>query len=214
MSKINSPILRLPIKVDVDKLNSLFEEKEIYNLFREDEATLSLVNSGQGGDPWRDGTTFKVIEDNEEFPFSEGDFTNVNDELRQTYFDKCYQGVRDYINNRTGRVRIFKRVPQSSSSLHCDLDVRLHLALKSDSRSFLIFPELGVFNIPVDGHFYLVDTTIEHFAVNTSYDLDRVHLIIDTYCGFREKRGLEDEIILAAKNLFNEVSMRPGVESC
>ena len=209
-----SPVLKLPVQVDVERLLNELLNVQLMERFQANEMTLSLVNRGLDEDPWRSGTTLRVIEDADEFPFSEADFKFINEPLQGSYFEHCYQQAQEILNRRAGRVRVFKRIVQTSSSLHQDLDVRLHLALQSNPGAFLVFPGEGLFQIPVDGHFYLVDTTRPHFAVNANDHEDRLHLIFDTYCGFPEKRSLSDKILSSAQSLFHEIAERPGVEPC
>lgn len=209
-----SPVLKLPLKVDVEKLNSVFEKKGVFEKIGTDDGTVSLVNSNKGLDPWRDGTTLKVLAQDEEFQFSEGDYVHVNEPLKGSYFENIFKMLRGFSRERTGRVRLFRREVQTSSSLHRDLDVRFHLALKSTENAFLVFPDKGVFHIPVDGHFYLVDTTVPHFAVNTDSSRERVHMIVSTWCGFREVRGNDDQIVQAARQLFNDFATLHGGASC
>ena len=206
-----SPVLRLPLKVDSQRLSALFEESGIYNRMAECNS-VSLVHRNGAADPWMDGVTPQTLSCGQQFSFSEGDFSILNPGLPGSYFQECHQLFKHATSSRVGRIRLFSRHPQTSSSLHRDLDVRLHLALASNQDSFLVFPQIGVFHIPSDDHIYMVDTTRPHFAVNTHTSQHRIHLVCNTYCGFREERTREGEITAVARELFKKTALTPDVD--
>lgn len=199
------PVLKLPIQFDIDRLNKVFEKQGVFDRFGE-SGTISLMHRLGVEDPWSDGVTNAVLKPEQPLYFSEADFTQFNPGLEGTYFNMCYNILSGQFKGKIGRIRIFKRDPQTSSSLHQDLDVRFHLSLQTNSSSFLVFPELGIFQIPADGHVYLVDTTRPHFAVNASSTYSRIHLVCSTYSGVFEHRDNQDQIISAQRCFFSQIA--------
>lgn len=107
----------------------------------------------------------------------ETDFKFFLKEFKNTYFYSIYQEISKEFN--IGRVRAMTLKPKSCYTFHVDLYPRLHLALLSDSNICGLIHDEKVFRIPVDGRVYLVDTTLEHTAFNSSFDFFRTHLILD-----------------------------------
>lgn len=204
MKKSLSPIFKLPFQIDSEQLLKLLHEKNI--LCRLTSAgNLSLMHREGAEDPWLDGLTKTVLTANEEIPFSERDFKKFNPGLNDTYFEACQHFFERALLKRLGRVRLFQRFPQTSSSLHRDLDVRLHVALKTNKNAFIVFPDSGIFQIPNDGHIYLVNTTMPHFAVNTDPIHERLHVVCSSYCGFVEERKDEARILSSNLELFRSI---------
>lgn len=204
MSSGVSPIFRLPFQIDKNLFLNLLHEKGILNYMNE-AGTLSLVHRLGAENPWFDGVTKMALNSGEDIPFSEADFKYFNPGLEGTYFEDCHKIFNELLSDRVGRVRLFRRTPQTSSSLHRDLDIRLHVALVSNKNSFLVFPDIGVFHVPDDGFIYLVNTTIPHFAVNTDPLHERLHVVCSSYCGFLEDRKNEDRIIQSNQDLFKNI---------
>ncbi len=205
MSSNNAPVIKLPFFFDVDRINQVFESQGIFNRFN-GGSTISLMHRQGVSDPWLDGLTSAVLKKEQPLYFSEADFTQMNPGLEDTYFQWFYERLTEQFRGMLGRIRIFKRDPQTSSSLHHDLDVRFHLALKTNPAAFLVFPETGVFHIPADGHVYLVDTTRPHFAVNANTLQSRNHIVCSTYCGIEEQRSNEQALIHTQRKFFLEMS--------
>lgn len=200
-----SPVLKLPLQVDLQRLNEVFNGQGVYSKIG-DTGTISLMHRKGVEDPWLDGITKSVLKKNDPLSFSEADFNQYNPGLAGTYFESVYRQLSEKFIGKIGRVRLFKREVQTSSSLHQDLDVRFHVALHTTPGSFLVFPNEGVFKIPADGHVYLVDTTRPHFAVNADPNSVRIHMVCSTYCGFLEHRDREEEILKQQRAFFSQIS--------
>jgi hypothetical protein len=204
MKHTANPIFKLPLQIDREHLLGLLREKDILNRMTA-AGTISLMHRPGTSDPWFDGITKIALLSGEDIPFSENDFKIFNPGLEATYFETCHQLFDQALLGRLGRVRLFRRLSQTTSSLHRDLDVRLHVALETNINSFLVFPDIGVFQIPADNHIYLVNTTIRHFAVNTDPTQERLHLVCSSYCGFLEHRTNEDRILSSNRELFRQI---------
>lgn len=199
-----SPIIKLPIRFDIDLLNQDFDKIGIFEKLGEINS-VALMHRHGALDPWSDGITTATLKKDQPLYFSEADFNQFNPGLSESYFRYVHDELAHEFKGRLGRVRLFRREPQTSSSLHQDLDVRFHIALQTNPAAFLVFPELGVFHIPADGHVYLVDTTRPHLAVNGSSSLRRLHIVFSTYCGIQEHRSNEKLIIEAHRSFFVKV---------
>jgi hypothetical protein len=105
------------------------------------------------------------------------------------------QQIHELENNlgiKTGRVRFMNLPPRRGLSVHRDLEVRYHLVLKTNTKSFMsLSSDMNVeypsdlpvtalcFNMPQDGHWWRVDTTQTHWVYNGG-DTNRIHLVV---CG-------------------------------
>ncbi len=105
----------------------------------------------------------------------ESDFTEFNENLTHTYLYQIYKQFP-----RIGRFRIMRIKPITCYSIHKDNNPRIHIALKTNPNAYFIFPEDNeVFQIPVDGYAYRVDTRRTHTYINGSRTEDRIHLVLD-----------------------------------
>ena len=84
------------------------------------------------------------------------------------------------------RARFAKISPGFSIKPHIDYDltygIRIHLAFKTNTKSFVAVKthadrDFIKYHIPVDGHFYFLNTGFKHYAENFG-DSDRVHLVL------------------------------------
>jgi hypothetical protein len=84
-----------------------------------------------------------------------------------------------------GRVRYMLLPEKTGLTVHTDMEIRYHYALRTTPNAF--FGEVvsdgevsaKCYNIPSDGYFYRVDTTRPHFVYNGSRE-PRIHLVITT----------------------------------
>ena len=85
---------------------------------------------------------------------------------------------------RLGRVRLMRLLPKTGLSVHADNSIRYHFVLDTNLHSFISYiPDnsgniktIG-FHLPRDGHFYKVDTRLEHYVYNGGRT-PRIHLVI------------------------------------
>mgnify|MGYP006241490137 FL=1 len=73
------------------------------------------------------------------------------------------------------RTKFFKMKPYQCYSYHRDQTKRLHIPIITNDKCFLVVDD-EVVRTPVEGNFYVIDTTKIHTAVNASFK-DRIHLI-------------------------------------
>lgn len=75
------------------------------------------------------------------------------------------------------RTRLMWLGPKACYSLHKDLYKRIHIPLITNDQCFFIFKKGIVQHVPV-GYSYLIDSTLEHTAMNGSNSW-RLHLVGD-----------------------------------
>jgi hypothetical protein len=142
-------------------------------------------------DPWSDAVG--SLND----PITRARLSNEVDFTEWTVDNTWYvrQQIHELENNlgiKTGRVRFMNLPPRRGLSVHKDLEVRYHLVLKTNAKSFMSLSsdvnidyssDLPVtalcFNMPQDGHWWRVDTTKTHWVYNGG-DTNRIHLVV---CG-------------------------------
>lgn len=81
-----------------------------------------------------------------------------------------------------GRIRFMRSMPKTGLSMHIDDEPRYHLVLRTNPSA--IFGECYknsvvrsiCYHLPLDNHWYTVDTTREHFVYNGGW-IPRVHLV-------------------------------------
>jgi hypothetical protein len=152
-----------------------------------DEATFLLERYGSGTSQLclthRPGATDKLFDgigslydfDTNRVLAREQDFTVFNSELTHTYLYEIYRSF-----SNLGRFRIMRIKPVTCYTVHRDNNPRLHLALKTNSKAYFIFPDdNAILQIPVDGHVYWADTTRHHTYINGHRSEDRIHLVMD-----------------------------------
>ena len=72
--------------------------------------------------------------------------------------------------------------PFKALDLHRDFDRRWHIALFTDPACLMIdFEDNKTYHIPSDGYVYNVDTTKLHIALNSTNNINRVHLVVSQY---------------------------------
>lgn len=77
-----------------------------------------------------------------------------------------------------GEARLLKLKSGDTYTAHTDPDDRIHLAILTNQYSYLLdLSNEQMYNVPVDGHLYEMDTSRVHIAANFGGD-DRVHLNI------------------------------------
>ena len=112
-------------------------------------------------------------------------FTNLNNNFKNTIWEKIWESLKNYSEYNICRMSIRKMKHGTSLLFHKDYTIRWHLAMKTNSFAFMTFLDknnnnLLNFNIPSDGYIYFTNTTIWHTAVNAGSE-DRYSLIISTY---------------------------------
>jgi len=115
---------------------------------------------------------------------NEIDFVNWNSQVNN-YLVNLIEKVVIKNNFRLGRVRIMRLLPKTGLTYHYDTEKRIHLVIKTNPGAFIFTSapnelEYGTvgYHLPLDGNFYLVDTTLPHFVYNSG-TTERIHLVIN-----------------------------------
>lgn len=83
-----------------------------------------------------------------------------------------------------GRIRFMRAMPKTGLSMHFDLEQRYHLVLETNPSAIFAecFRDSDIrctgYHLPMDGHWYRVDTMREHFVYNGGWT-PRIHLVAD-----------------------------------
>lgn len=142
---------------------------------------LSLTHRIGAEYPWYDAngslydrTTGKFID--KETSFTE--WNSVGD-----YTKNVIEGLKEFAGVNFGRMRYMRLMPKRGLSVHRDFDARYHFVLKTNQFSYFALAESDgdslarCYHIPMDGHFYKVDTLREHFVYNGDSE-PRIHLVL------------------------------------
>ena len=122
---------------------------------------------------------------------SESDFSVWNLD-RTSYIRQQIEILESKYNFKSGRVRIMRLLPHCGLSVHRDDEVRYHLVIKTNHRSYIAHnvvdnnPDRSVlpttaacYHIPRDSTWYEVDTREVHWVYNGGSE-ERIHLVV---CG-------------------------------
>lgn len=112
----------------------------------------------------------------------ESDFTEINPAVPE-YTKKTLQRLSSDLGVKFGRIRYMRLMPKTGLSIHADDEQRYHFVL--DTNPYALFGRYtggpntvaDCYHIPMDGHFYKVDTTQHHFVFNGGWE-PRIHLVI------------------------------------
>lgn len=113
---------------------------------------------------------------------TEYDFTEWNKQVPAPLV-KIIKDLAEAEGFQIGRVRLMKLVPKSGLTVHYDKETRFHLVLETNPFSYIATTtnehgyDAVCQHIPADGHFYHIDTTLEHFVYNGGRT-ERIHLVI------------------------------------
>lgn len=107
-----------------------------------------------------------------ESKLEESDFQHLCTQFQRTEFETIYNLLEErYV---LGRVRLMLLKPKTCLSWHTDTSKRLHYPIKTQKGCFMNVN--GELNEMLQDNWYLIDTTVEHTAVNASKE-DRIHLV-------------------------------------
>lgn len=176
---------KLNLTSDVDQINtdlSLILEK--YSSW-EPKNQIGLRHSSHGSsnvDQWKDSTGWTYNTITKERLSKESDFNCWNDDI--PLYTKLAITQLAELENITawGRIRFMRLMPKSGLSMHKDDGFRYHFVLETNPSC--IFGEcfssgeirtIG-YHVPLDGHWYKVDTSREHYVYNGGWT-PRIHLV-------------------------------------
>jgi hypothetical protein len=138
---------------------------------------------------WKDATGSLYDREHNIYIGKEKDFTVWNIDS-DSYIRQQIENMMEGIVN--GRVRLMNLTPKKGLSVHKDLEVRYHYVLKTNKKSYIchnpsrssqvddnIPISAFCYHMPMDNHWYKVDTRETHWVYNGG-ETDRVHLVV---CG-------------------------------
>lgn len=109
-----------------------------------------------------------------------------------SYIRQQIESIEEEYNFKCGRVRIMRLLPHQGLSVHKDLEVRFHLVLKTNPKSYIAhrviennsersqLPTAAIcYHLPMDGKWYQIDTREVHWVYNGG-ESERIHLVV---CG-------------------------------
>lgn len=172
-------LLKLDLQtVEIEKIQ-IEVEKIIANVGFTLENQICLTHSHVCQNKWHDGAgslyysnvTKKTLREHIQ---QEKDFSIFNQELKGSYLETIYLMVANQFT--VGRTRIMHLPPRYSMTWHKDLTKRIHLAVQTNEHARLLFED-GCCHVPLDGNFYMADTTKPHSSMNGHKHASRYHLL-------------------------------------
>jgi len=151
---------------------------------------VSLTHRLGSPDIWADGTGSLYDGVKGEMRGNEGEFNqwNIDDSW---YVRQQVENLKNTLSMNIGRVRFMRLLPKCGLTIHNDNELRYHLVLKTNPRAYIAqkyvaddsdsdVPTLGKsYHLPLDGHWYQVDTRRVHWVYNGGKE-ERIHLVV---CG-------------------------------
>lgn len=170
-------ITKLDLSVDLDKvLSDLDFITELCPWVKSNQIGL---RHRPGENPWTDAHGGLIDKSTGIRRAYEKDFTEWNP-LIPIYLKGCLEQLKDHCKINLGRIRIMRLLPNRGLSVHNDNEVRFHLVLKTNLKSYFFEVNDNTpvgYHIPADSHFYMVDTRKTHFVYNGG-DSERIHLVV------------------------------------
>jgi hypothetical protein len=116
------------------------------------------------------------------FTGKESDFNQWVDSVPE-YTRKRIEDLELYHDIKFGRIRYMRLMTKTGLSVHFDTECRYHYVLDTNINSFFgekTDGELAArcYHLPTDSHFYIVDTTRNHFVYNGGWE-PRIHLVLN-----------------------------------
>lgn len=115
----------------------------------------------------------RYIEEPREDLVPENQFSELNPDFKNTYFEHVYNEL--CARFPIGRTRILSKPQYNCNSWHRDPEPRIHIPITSNPGSLFIVNH-HVTHLPADGSVYFTDTRGYHTALNGG-DVNRVHLV-------------------------------------
>ena len=132
--------------------------------------------------PWLDASGSLINPITGEVKGTEYEFTQWNERTPSPLITAIEQ-LASQEGFQIGRVRIMKLDPKTGLTVHYDQEQRYHLVIETNPYSYFgtTSNDNGYasvcYHVPADGHFYKVDTRLEHFVYNGGRQ-PRIHLVI------------------------------------
>ena len=141
--------------------------------------------------PWEDATGSLYNRTDGSWRGKESDFTEWN--IPSTATQTAIKQLQEYLGGITfGRIRWMRLPPKTGLSVHKDQELRYHLVLQTNPRAYIAHETSDVdplrstiptaaaaYHLPLDNHWYQVDTRQIHWVYNGG-NTERIHLVV---CG-------------------------------
>lgn len=112
--------------------------------------------------------------------FEDTDFTILNPELEDMEIGKIYKVFSEKYT--VGRYRLVSLPPKYCYGWHYDLERRIHIPVITNPGAFIITDDEKATHLPADGSSWLFTANnCYHTAMNSSYDEDRIHLLLNIW---------------------------------
>lgn len=114
---------------------------------------------------------------------SENEYTEFNEDFKDSYLYQIYCLLQQTTNNRVGRFRLMWLNPKNCYSFHMDKNEpeRFHLGLETNPYCFFLYKNssnnCSTYHIPTDGYIYSVNAGETHTFLNGGHTT-RLHLLI------------------------------------
>lgn len=180
-------VKELDIEFDHDKFHAVYDLLGIDDEIRDKKIKQIALHCRKGSDdPYfesvgsrgRDFTKYDpaTMDSIPTFDAPEEDEYNIiNDMFEGTYIEYIIKEIEKQYKIYRGRFMMMKS--KSCLTLHNDETQRIHIPIYTNRKCFMTIED-QVYRLPV-GKIYLVDTTVEHTAINASI-YDRTHLVLCT----------------------------------
>jgi hypothetical protein len=136
---------------------------------------------------WNDGTGSLYDHTKKKFIGTESHYNtwSINE---NNYIRTSVTNLSESLNFKIGRVRIMKLLPHHGLSVHRDNEVRYHLVLKTNPKSYICYnhsyinkseldPVAQCYHLPLNNYWYKVNTKITHWVYNGG-ETERIHLVV------------------------------------
>ncbi len=147
-----------------------------------DNGQIGLTHRPGSDNPWHDAVGSLYDKKTSTIIARENEFTEWHKDV-PAYTKEILIKLSTSFNFTPGRIRYMRLKSKTGLSVHKDLEQRYHYVLDTNEKSYMLLSEqydgadVRGWHIPLDGHFYKVDTTREHFVYNGGFT-DRIHLVI------------------------------------
>lgn len=183
-------IKRLDFYSDISVVYSGLDELlKITSWLPENQIGLNRRNSNDN-DIWKDAVGSLYNRESNTYNGHESEF-NIWNLGSDNYVRQQIELLQDREKFTAGRVRFMRLLPKTGLSVHKDNEVRYHLVLKTNPKSYICTNDVLLesdsdlniaatcYHIPDDGHWYKVDTRQVHWVYNGGM-IERIHLVV---CG-------------------------------
>jgi hypothetical protein len=175
VKKLESPANLAKMKSDLDFVLT----KSEWSI----ENQIGLMHRPGALNPWKDCVGSLWDRENDIELVKEEEFTEINLDAPAYTMQKLTELAKSE-GFKLGRIRYMRLLPKTGLTVHADSSVRYHYVLETNEHSYIyhttknpgVVKTLG-YHIPCDGHFYKVNTLLEHYVYNGG-NTSRIHIVI------------------------------------